>query len=267
MKLLRNLSRGEGGSATVVMTSCLFLALVFCLFLADVGIFLVGRSHAQNAADAASIAAVQESFPLFSTGETPQKAAKSIASLNQAHLDKIDISKSGERVSVKAYIKPEYLILDKFGVGSSKISADAAAEIDIEALMASGMYAEESYIPGRNSKESSTIVVSLALKHLGKPYSWGATGPNRFDCSGLVYYVYAQVGIRLPRVARMQAHAGMAVSAENLIPGDLVFFRGNSHVGIYIGNGNYVHAPHTGDVVKISPLRSRRDISACRRIL
>ena len=95
-------------------------------------------------------------------------------------------------------------------------------------------------------------VASLALAEHGKPYVWAAAGPNAFDCSGLVMYVFAQIGISLPHSSYAQVGMGSPVDLADLQPGDLVFFNGDSHVGIYIGGGNMVHAPHTGDVVRSS---------------
>ncbi len=97
-------------------------------------------------------------------------------------------------------------------------------------------------------------VVSIAMRYLGDPYVWGTAGPNTFDCSGLVMYVFAQVGISLPHYAASQWNYGVYVSKDQLQPGDLVFFANLDHVGIYIGNGDYIQAPQTGDVVKITPL-------------
>jgi cell wall-associated NlpC family hydrolase len=97
-------------------------------------------------------------------------------------------------------------------------------------------------------------VVSIALQYLGVPYVWGGASPSGFDCSGLTMYVYAKVGVYLPHNAAMQYGMGTPVSRSQLAPGDLVFFNGLSHVGMYIGGGRFVHAPHTGDVVKISSL-------------
>jgi cell wall-associated NlpC family hydrolase len=97
-------------------------------------------------------------------------------------------------------------------------------------------------------------VVGIAMQYLGTPYVWGGESPGGFDCSGFVAYVYAQVGISLPHYTGAQWNTGSPVSADQLEPGDLVFFNGLGHVGNYIGGGQFIHAPHTGDVVKISSL-------------
>jgi cell wall-associated NlpC family hydrolase len=98
-------------------------------------------------------------------------------------------------------------------------------------------------------------VVGIAMQYLGVPYRWGGASPSTgFDCSGFTAYVYAQVGVSLPHHAASQFSSGVPVSREDLQPGDLVFFDGLSHEGMYIGGGQFIHAPHTGDVVKISSL-------------
>jgi cell wall-associated NlpC family hydrolase len=97
-------------------------------------------------------------------------------------------------------------------------------------------------------------VVGIAMQYLGTPYVWGGASPSGFDCSGLVMYVFAQVGISLPHSSYAQYGMGSPVARSDLQPGDLVFFDGLGHVGIYVGGGSFIHAPHTGDVVKISSL-------------
>jgi cell wall-associated NlpC family hydrolase len=116
-------------------------------------------------------------------------------------------------------------------------------------------------------------VVSLAVQYLGIPYRWGGASPTSgFDCSGLVQYVFAQVGISLPHytVAQWNYPGAVPVSKDQLQPGDLVFFNGLDHVGIYIGYGDFIDAPHTGASVEIDSLsqpwfKSRYD--GARRIL
>ncbi len=108
--------------------------------------------------------------------------------------------------------------------------------------------------------------VDVALGYLGVPYVWGGTTPSGFDCSGLMQYCFRQVGISISRVSSSQYYDGTPVSRSDLQPGDMVFFGSDiHHVGMYIGDGLYVHAPRTGDVVKVSSLSSRGDyFGACR---
>jgi peptidoglycan DL-endopeptidase CwlO len=93
-----------------------------------------------------------------------------------------------------------------------------------------------------------------ALTQLGTPYVWAGSQPGGFDCSGLVMWAFAQVGVSLPHSTYADYSLGVPVSRDQLQPGDLVFFDGLGHMGIYIGGDQFVHAPHTGDVVKISSL-------------
>ncbi len=97
-------------------------------------------------------------------------------------------------------------------------------------------------------------VVAIAMSQLGTPYVWGGAAPGGFDCSGLVMWAYAQVGVSLPHSTYALFAMGVPISRDELQPGDLVFFDGVGHVGIYIGGDQFIHAPHTGDVVKISSL-------------
>ena len=110
-------------------------------------------------------------------------------------------------------------------------------------------------------------VVATAMAQRGKPYVWAAGGPGSFDCSGLTQYAFRAAGVSLPHSSRMQSQMGTAVSRANLQPGDLVFFYSPvSHVGIYIGNGQMVHAPTSGDVVKVASIDSMGGYAGARRI-
>jgi cell wall-associated NlpC family hydrolase len=97
---------------------------------------------------------------------------------------------------------------------------------------------------------------SVAARYLGVPYQWGGATPAGFDCSGLVVWVYAQLGIMLPHFTGALYLLGVPVPRDQLAPGDLVFFDALDHVGIYIGAGQFIHAPHTGDVVRVSTMSS-----------
>jgi cell wall-associated NlpC family hydrolase len=116
------------------------------------------------------------------------------------------------------------------------------------------------------SSEAAQVAIDAAMAQRGKPYVWAGSGPGSFDCSGLTAFAFKAAGVNLPHSSRMQSQMGQAVSREQLQPGDLVFFYSPvSHVGIYIGNGQMVHAPTSGDVVKVAPLMS--GFSGARRIV
>jgi cell wall-associated NlpC family hydrolase len=114
---------------------------------------------------------------------------------------------------------------------------------------------------------AAQTAVDTAMAQRGKPYVWAAAGPGSFDCSGLVLFAFKAAGISLPHSSLQQSKMGQAVSRSELKPGDLVFFYSPvSHVGIYIGNGQMVHAPTSGDVVKVASIDAVGGITAMRRI-
>jgi peptidoglycan DL-endopeptidase CwlO len=137
--------------------------------------------------------------------------------------------------------------------------ADAiAATRAREALARYGVHFSLSTLDGLNGYGSPVGLraARVALSYLGTPYHWGAEGPGGFDCSGLMQWAYAREGVSIPRVTSQQIQAGTYVPKDRLAPGDLVFFDGGHHVGMYLGRGAFVQAPHTGDVVKVSTLDS-----------
>ena len=105
-----------------------------------------------------------------------------------------------------------------------------------------------------SSASRSLRVIALAQRHLGARYVWGGSGPAGFDCSGLVMYVYAQVGVSLPHSALTQYRYGVPVTRDRLEPGDVVFFDDLHHNGIYVGGGRFIHARRSGGGVMLSGL-------------
>jgi cell wall-associated NlpC family hydrolase len=121
--------------------------------------------------------------------------------------------------------------------------------------------------PAAAPTPAAQVAVDTALAQQGKPYVWGGAGPDSFDCSGLTQYAYAAAGITLPHSSSMQSTMGAPVAYADLQPGDLVFFYSPvSHVGMYIGNGQMVHAGTSGDVVKVIDLAYMPDFNSARRI-
>jgi cell wall-associated NlpC family hydrolase len=119
-------------------------------------------------------------------------------------------------------------------------------------------------VPTGGSGAGHPAAASIALRYLGVPYVYGGASPSGFDCSGLVMYVYAQLGISLPHYTVAQWNATQPVSSP--APGDLVFFNGLGHVGIYLGGGRFVNAPHTGSVVRIDSISSFGGYDGARRV-
>jgi peptidoglycan DL-endopeptidase CwlO len=123
------------------------------------------------------------------------------------------------------------------------------------------------FVPPPPAPTVAERAVKLARTQLGVPYVYGGASPGGFDCSGLVMWVYGRLGIALPHNAAALYSTGRPVSASQMRPGDLVFFHGLGHVGIYIGNGRMIHAPQTGESVEIETLGERSGaIEGARRV-
>lgn len=135
--------------------------------------------------------------------------------------------------------------------GSAQEGLETAGAADTPGV--SGASGTSGMAQAPNSRAAAAV--SYAYQKLGSPYVWGATGPDAFDCSGLMQAAYRDAGISLPRTTYAQINAGQRVSQSELLPGDLVFFySGISHVGIYVGRGQMIHAPNPSAPVRVAPL-------------
>jgi cell wall-associated NlpC family hydrolase len=159
----------------------------------------------------------------------------------------------------------EQLVADLDAQVRRILARQAQLEAEASARLARNAGVDLAAISG---SPAQIAVIRETMKYLGIPYVWaGATPSGGFDCSGLVLYVYAKFGVDFPHGATMQAHMGEPVSLMEAQPADLVFFGNPSfyhHVGIYVGNGLFIEAPHTGDVVKVSKLAGRGCSLICR---
>lgn len=139
----------------------------------------------------------------------------------------------------------------------SRMSPEERARITGDSLRAArsagGTARDPALAQAPNARAAQAV--AYARQKLGSPYVWGATGPDAFDCSGLVLAAYRSAGVSLPRTTYAQIDAGRRVSRSELLPGDLVFFySGISHVGLYIGNGQMIHAPNPSAPVRVAPV-------------
>ena len=200
---------------------------------------------------------------IVTTGNSGSQGA-----VNDSKVGKIATVTVGDYLNVRSGAGASYSIVSKLYSGDmvKVVQVSSNGWCKIETATGVSGWVNGSYLTnfregqlstGNNtSSEKVEKVIDLAKKQMGKPYVWGAQGPNSFDCSGLTHYVYKNaVGIALPRVSRDQAAVGTYVSRGSLKPGDLVFFGANnyiSHVGLYIGDNQMIHAPQPGDVVKIT---------------
>ena len=191
--------------------------------------------------------------------------------LRNARLEqqRIVAQKAAQKRAIESKLAARRQLLSSIRGEIERIKAAEAAQQRQLAASARARLADEPSPPtgsgvgvSASTPEGSTVappnvhggVVGIAMRYLGVPYVWGGASPRGFDCSGFVMYVFAQIGVSLPHSSYAMYGMGIPVSSSELQPGDLVFFAGASHMGIYIGGGQFIHAPHTGDVVKISSM-------------
>jgi cell wall-associated NlpC family hydrolase len=202
--------------------------------------------------------AVKRNHELLAKARTTQARVVSERAAAKASIE----SQIGQQNSLLASIKGEIAKL---------VAADRARQMQMAAAARARLTLAHRVAQGQETVVGATAIApqadtvvappsthsgaaGAALSQLGTPYVWGGSQPGGFDCSGLVAWAYAQVGVALPHSSYALYGYGVPVSRDQLQPGDLVFFDGLGHVGIYIGGDQFVHAPHTGDVVKISGL-------------
>jgi cell wall-associated NlpC family hydrolase len=165
--------------------------------------------------------------------------------------------REAQKAAVQAKLAERQRLLSSIKDQIARLKAEEAArQRRLEAQARARLSSPPSPVSTGNAPPSTYGgVVGIAMQYLGIPYQWGGSSPETgFDCSGFVMYVYGQVGVSLPHNAAMQYGYGSAVDRSQLQPGDLVFFDGLGHNGIYIGGNQFIHSPHTGDVVKISTI-------------
>jgi cell wall-associated NlpC family hydrolase len=142
------------------------------------------------------------------------------------------------------------LVAIVFGCAAARVAGDASAAVSRTTPARHGP---------RHSHAKPTVgarAAAIALRAVGVPYRWGGASPaGGFDCSGLVYWAYGRLGIELPHSSYALHEMGRSVARSKMKPGDLLFFSGLGHVGIYIGHGRMVHAPHSGSRVQVVDLR------------
>lgn len=224
-----------------------------------------------------------ESIQLVKDLREELKTQKAALDARKAELVELEKKQQAEKERLDAAQAEAQTVLNNLDAEVKELMAKKAAEIEaakeaerqaaIERARQAELEAQQnanrssgggSSATGRTrvNAVASPDIVANAMQYLGCAYVWGATGPNTFDCSGLTMTAYRQAGKSIPRTSRAQhaavkAAGNMTYDAGSLVPGDMVFFGSPvHHVGIYIGGGKYVHAPQSGDVVKVSTLGS-----------
>ena len=189
-----------------------------------------------------------------------QATAQDAAVQAQATYDKV----AAQQADLQKQVAEYQAVYDRLSAQERQAVVDAhggraSRSAEREPVAASG--------PIVASSDAAQTAIDVAMAQRGKPYVWAASGPASFDCSGLTAYAYKAAGISLPHSSALQSRMGQAVSRADLQPGDLVFFYSPvSHVGIYIGNGQMVHAPTSGDVVKVASIDVMGHFAGGRRI-
>ncbi|MFD9307322.1 NlpC/P60 family protein [Streptomyces sp. NPDC060048] len=195
---------------------------------------LISRAGNRNAAEISTVRR-----KLDEVSDLEEEAAGRLADLR---------ARQGELAGHKAEIEEKLTAAQRL---LAKLTAEERAAYE------AGSAATRTPNPPPSDGSRAARAVAFAHGAIGKPYVWGATGPGSFDCSGLTQAAWRAAGVSLPRTTYTQINTGQRISRDQLAPGDLVFFySGISHVGLYIGNGQMIHAPRPGSTVRLAPVDS-----------
>jgi cell wall-associated NlpC family hydrolase len=214
----------------------------------------LAKAHSQQAT------VVQQRADARASVQSQLAQRKQLVASIRSEIDRLQAEERARQARLEAEARARILAAQlaahQQAIALSDTSAPTSTSSDSAGTTAStssvGVVASTPDVAVVPSSGNGSNAVSIAMQYLGTPYVWGGASPGGFDCSGLVVYVYGQLGISLPHYTGDLWNVGTPVSYDQLEPGDLVFFYGLGHVGIYIGGGQFIHAPHTGDVVKIS---------------
>ena len=198
------------------------------------------------------------------TSDVLGEVAASAAAAEQAHADAGAAQTAAQRTLDDVTARQGRLEAD---IADYQAQYDALSAPQQQEVVAAHAGQSVATAPAAAATGAAQAAVDTALAQVGDPYVWGAGGPDAFDCSGLTQYAYAAAGTSLPHSSRMQATMGSAVSRSELQPGDLIFYYSPvSHVAMYIGNGQMVHASTSGQPVEVVSVDSMGGITAMRRI-
>ena len=225
-----------------------------------------------NNMDAVDRVSQQDSLVLKQVVDLRRQVQRRQRELKRAHAEQTQVvaqraaakssieSQLGQRRALLSSIKNEIVKLQQEEAArAAELQREAQARLQQQQSSSSSNAISQVVTPqppsgGAPPPSNYGGVVGFAMSFLGTPYVWGGASPSGFDCSGFTMYVYAHFGVSLPHNAAAQFGYGSPVPRGDLQPGDLVFFDGLGHVGIYVGGGSFIHSPHTGDVVKVSSL-------------
>ncbi|WP_245592653.1 C40 family peptidase [Actinomadura rifamycini] len=170
------------------------------------------------------------------------------------------LRKQGGRAALTMTAAGLALALPFGGLARAELNRSALESLNLDAATTKKVKDYDAYrTKVERQEDKARKAVRFAKKQIGKPYRWGAEGPSAYDCSGLVMAAWREAGVRIPRVTYAQYRKiDRKVKLKNLKPGDLVFFRNRGHVGMYVGDDRYLHAPNSGERVRINKLTKRR---------